>query len=117
MHTGDSGTPKFRPSLFGGKPAADTSERADRSNGFGFGSQGEKQAGLKGTRQRCLRSKENVPELCLAGFLISKPTDAVPSYAPRPTSFDSSLLSVVEPNTTAPGDTKASTFRSSPTAI
>ncbi|KAI0295445.1 hypothetical protein BC826DRAFT_275590 [Russula brevipes] len=78
MHTGDSGTPK--------------------SNGFGFGNQGEKQAGLK-------------------GFLITKPTDAVPSYAPRPTSFDSSLLSVVEPNTIAPGDTKASTFRSSPTAI
>jgi len=98
MHTGDSGTPKFRPSLFGGKPAADTSERANRSNGFGFGNQGEKQAGLK-------------------GFLITKPTDAVPSYAPRPTSFDSSLLSVVEPNTIAPGDTKASTFRSSPTAI
>jgi len=46
MHTGDLATPnsKFRPSLFGGKPAADGS-----SSGFGFGKQGEKKAGLKGT--------------------------------------------------------------------
>ena len=46
MHTGDLATPKFRPSLFGGKPAD-----GDRSSGFGFGNQGEKQAGLKGTCQ------------------------------------------------------------------
>ncbi|KAI9508456.1 hypothetical protein F5148DRAFT_1196296 [Russula earlei] len=44
MHSGDLGSPSFRPSLFGGKPAAATSDR-----GFGFGSHGEKQAGLKGT--------------------------------------------------------------------
>ncbi|KAH9997595.1 hypothetical protein BJV77DRAFT_1059012 [Russula vinacea] len=42
-------TPKFRPSRFGGKPG-DDSDRDDRSSGFGFGKQGEKQAGLKGTR-------------------------------------------------------------------
>ncbi len=52
MHTGDLATPKFRPSLFGGKPA-NASDRGDRSNGFGFGNQGEKQAGLKGTCQHC----------------------------------------------------------------
>jgi hypothetical protein len=52
MHTGDLATPKFRPSLFGGKPA-DASDRGDRSSGFGFGNQGEKQAGLKGTFWQC----------------------------------------------------------------
>lgn len=49
MHSGDISTPKFRPSRFGGKPG-DDSDRDDRSSGFGFGKQGEKQAGLKGTR-------------------------------------------------------------------
>jgi hypothetical protein len=48
MHTGDIGTPQFRTSLFGGKPA-ETSEHSEKSSGLGFGRQGEKQAGLRGT--------------------------------------------------------------------
>jgi hypothetical protein len=76
MHSGDISTPK--------------------SSGFGFGSQGEKQAGLK-------------------GFVITKPGEAVPQHAPRPASLGSSFYSVVEPKTTGPEYT--STFRSNPTAI
>jgi hypothetical protein len=45
MHTGDLATPNFRPSLFGGKSA----ETSETSSGLGFGRQGEKQAGLRGT--------------------------------------------------------------------
>ena len=44
MHTGNLNSPSFRSSLFGGKSAG-----ASKPNGFGFGVQGEKQAGLKGT--------------------------------------------------------------------
>ncbi|KAI0005912.1 hypothetical protein BJV74DRAFT_4557 [Russula compacta] len=93
MHTGDLATPKFHPDLFGGRPA-DASDD-EQSNGFGFGTQGEKQAGLR-------------------GFLITKPTEAVSRYTP---SLGSSLLSVVEPGTTDPEKTSPPSFRSSPTAI
>jgi hypothetical protein len=50
MHTGDLAAPRFRPSLFGGK-RVETSDGDEKSNGLGFGRKGEKQAGLKGTRQ------------------------------------------------------------------
>jgi len=94
MHTGDLDTPKFGPSgkPFGGKPT-NTSDHGDRSSGFGFGRQGEKQAGLK-------------------GFITAKPTETVPQHAPRPASLGSSFYSVVEPE-----HTNTSAFRSSPTAI
>jgi hypothetical protein len=49
MHTGDLATPKFHPTLFGGK-SADTADEDEKSGGFGFGRQGEKQAGLRGMR-------------------------------------------------------------------
>jgi len=97
MHTGNLATPKFHPSLFGGKPG-DTTDQDEKSGGLGFGRQGEKQAGLR-------------------GFIISKPTEAVPHYTPRPGSLGSSLYSVVEPKSTEPGNTNTSTLRSSPTAI
>lgn len=53
MHTGDipTPTPTFHPSLFGGS-AADSdssSDRSDKVNRLGFGRQGERQAGPKGT--------------------------------------------------------------------
>jgi len=75
MHSGDISTPK--------------------SSGFGFGKQGEKQAGLK-------------------GFITTIPSETVPQHAPRPASLGSSFYSV-ESKTAGPEYT--STFRSSPTAI
>lgn len=53
MHTGDLASPDFRPSLFGGKPA----ETSEKSSGLGFGKQGEKQAGLRGTGARTTSSR------------------------------------------------------------
>jgi len=97
IHTGDIGTPKFRPSLFGGKPA-ETSEHGEESSGLGFGRQGEKQAGLR-------------------GFMITQPSEAVPHYVPRSASLGSSLYSVVEPKPAEPGYPSMPAFRSSPTAI
>jgi len=76
MHNGDLGTPK--------------------SVGFGFGRQGEKQAGLK-------------------GFITTIPIESAPQHAPRTVSLGSSFYSVVEPKGTEPEYTSA--FRSSPTAI
>ncbi|KAH9848867.1 hypothetical protein C2E23DRAFT_738439 [Lenzites betulinus] len=55
--------------------------------GYGFGRQGEKAAGLK-------------------GFLISKPLESLPRYAPPPARSESSRAGTPEPK-----------FRSSPTAI
>ncbi|KAH9001391.1 hypothetical protein EDB92DRAFT_1939133 [Lactarius akahatsu] len=93
MHTGYIGSPTFRTSLFGGKSAG-----ASKPNGFGFGAQGEKQAGLK-------------------GFMISPPTESASRYSSRPVSA-SSLLSRVEPEATEPENNKAKPmFRSSPIAI
>lgn len=57
MHTGDLATPKFHPDLFGGRPA-DASDRDEQSNGFGFGHQGEKQAGLRGMCRSRLESED-----------------------------------------------------------
>jgi hypothetical protein len=48
MHTGNL-SPTFRSSLFGGKSVG-----SSKPNGFGFGAQGEKQAGLKGACCRFL---------------------------------------------------------------
>ena len=62
VHIEDLATPKFRPSLFGGK-SAETSDDDEKSNGLGFGRQGEKQAGLKGTRQNHLESFDFVLNL------------------------------------------------------
>jgi len=95
MHTGDLATPKFHPSLFGGKPT--DSEMSDKSSGLGFGRQGEKQAGLR-------------------GFMITKPSETVPHYVPRPASLGSSFYSVVEPKPAEP-ENPSTPFRSSPTAI
>jgi len=86
MHTGDLATPNFRPSLFGGKPG-----EGDSSSGFGFGNQGEKQAGLK-------------------GFITTVPTQVAPQHVPRPPS--SSIYSVE-----TIGHEPPITFRSSPTAF
>ncbi|KAI0062356.1 hypothetical protein BV25DRAFT_1825807 [Artomyces pyxidatus] len=86
-----TGGPSFRSSLFGGQKA-DASEFGSKT-GFGFGRQGEKQAGLK-------------------GFLISAPVESLPRYGtPRPMSGDS-LLSVAPSRPTNPPS-----FRSSPTAL
>ncbi|KAH9079293.1 hypothetical protein EDB83DRAFT_2503768 [Lactarius deliciosus] len=93
MHTGYIGSPTFRTSLFGGKSAG-----ASKPNGFGFGAQGEKQAGLK-------------------GFMISPPTESASRYSSRPVSGNS-LLSRVEPEATEPENNKGKPmFRSSPIAI
>jgi hypothetical protein len=116
MHTGDLGTPTFRPSLFGGK-TADNSDGSEKSNGLGFGRQGEKQAGLKGMRWHHLEFERCDLKLCFAGFTISKPAETVPRYVPRPASLGSSLYSVAEPKPAGSGNTSTSTFRSSPTAI
>jgi len=100
VHTGDLANPKFRRSLFGGK-RAETSDGDEKSNGLGFGRQGEKQAGLK-------------------GFTITIPAETVPHYSPRPASHgSSSLYSVAESRATEPEDRNVPvpTFRSSPTAI
>jgi len=91
MHTGDIATPTFRPSLFGGKQAETDGD--EKSNGLGFGRQGEKQAGLK-------------------GFMITKPAETAPHFAPRPASLGSSFYSEPENRSTP-----TPTFRSSPTAI
>jgi len=93
MHTGDISTPKFRPSVFGGNPA-DASDRGDSSTGFGFGRQGEKQAGLR-------------------GFITTIPAESAPQHAPRPASLGSSFYSVVD----EPKTTDTSVFRSTPTAF
>jgi len=92
MHTGDLATPKpkFRHSLFGGKPA-------DSSSGFGFGKHGEKQAGLK-------------------GFITAKPSETVPRYTPRPASLGSSVYSVDEPKA-EPKNPSTSRPNHKPTAI
>jgi len=78
MHSGDLATPK--------------------SSGFGFGNQGEKQAGLK-------------------GFITTVPTHAAPQHVPRPSSLGSSFYSVVESKTTEPELPKTSTFHPNPTAF
>jgi len=81
----------FRSSLFGGRKADPTEfgVMREKSN-YGFGRQGEKQAGLK-------------------GFLISKPVESLPRYATRPAS-ESSLTSMQK-------GPDAPMFRSSPTAL
>jgi hypothetical protein len=93
MHTGNIGSPT-NSSIFGGKSPSG----ASKPNSFGFGVQGEKQAGLK-------------------GFMISRPTESVSRYASRPVSVGS-LLSRVEPEEAESEDDKATPmFRSSPIAI
>jgi hypothetical protein len=52
MHTGNLSSPTFHSSIFGGKSAG-----ASKPNGFGFGVQGEKQAGLKGACYRSLNTR------------------------------------------------------------
>ncbi|KAI0306686.1 hypothetical protein B0F90DRAFT_797184 [Multifurca ochricompacta] len=96
VHTGDIHSPTFRASLFGSQ-AAGTSGRDTKWNGFGFGKQGEKQAGLK-------------------GFMISKPMETTPRHASRPASVGS-LLSVVESKAVESENMGTPKFRSSPTAI
>ncbi|KAN0133664.1 hypothetical protein V8E53_008388 [Lactarius tabidus] len=94
MHTGNL-SPTFRSSLFGGKSAGSSSP-----NGFGFGVQGEKQAGLK-------------------GFMISRPTESVSCYSSRPVSVASHLSrDEREPEAVEPEDNKGTPmFRSSPIAF
>ena len=113
MHSGDLATPKFHPSLFGGQPA-ETSEHGEKSSGLGFGTQGEKQAGLRGTAPALPPVGRCDAKLCFSGFMITKPSEAVPHYVPRPASLGSSFYSVVEPKSVEPS---TSGFRSSPTAI
>lgn len=96
MHTGDIGSPTLSTSIFGGGNSAG----ASKPNGFGFGVQGEKRAGLK-------------------GFMISRPTESVSRYASRPVSVGS-LLSRVEPEAAEPepeNNKGTPMFRSSPIAI
>jgi hypothetical protein len=52
-----------------------------------------------------------------SGFMITKPSETVPHYAPRPASLGSSFYSVVEPKPAEPENSSTPTFRSSPTAI
>ncbi|KAI0053954.1 hypothetical protein FA95DRAFT_1529759 [Auriscalpium vulgare] len=86
-----SNMPSFRSSLFGGRKADASEFGVSDKASFGFGRQGEKQAGLK-------------------GFLISQPVESLPRYAtPRPIS---GMTDVVSPVHTSPPS-----FRSSPTAI
>ena len=59
MHTGNLRSPSFRSSIFGGKSAG-----ASKPSGFGFGVQGEKQAGLKGAC--CLEFR--IQGLCLTAW-------------------------------------------------
>ncbi|KAI0636443.1 hypothetical protein C8Q77DRAFT_1092769 [Trametes polyzona] len=77
----------FVSSMFKGgeKPQAQAGEFGQK--GYGFGRQGEKAAGLK-------------------GFLISKPLESLPRYAPPPPRSESSRAGTPEP-----------TFKSSSTAI
>ena len=98
MHTGDLATPNFHPSLFGGKPAG-TSEN---SSGLGFGKQGEKQAGLRGTAPALHPLRRYDAKLYFSGYMIAKPSETVPHYAPRPASLGSSFYSVVEPKPAEP---------------
>jgi hypothetical protein len=58
MHTGDIASPTFRASLFGGK-AANDSDGGDKMNSLGFGRQGERQGGLKGTPGCCPRQEDD----------------------------------------------------------
>lgn len=51
--------------------------------GYGFGRQGEKAAGMKGSSCPPSSSHDNNR---LSGFLISKPLESLPRYAARPTS-------------------------------
>jgi len=91
MHTGTLSSPT---SLFSGKSAG-----GSKPTGFGFGVQGEKQAGLK-------------------GFMISRPTESVSRYSSRPVSVGS-ILSRDEPEEEAEPENDQGTrmFRSSPIAI
>lgn len=82
----------FRDSLGGSKADATEFGVRDKSN-FGFGRQGEKQAGLK-------------------GFLLSRPVESLPRYATRPASSGASSAPP-----TSPQNPPARMFRSSPTAI
>ena len=61
------------------------SEAGSGKFGFGFGRQGEKTAGLKGTLslQRYCNAKIGSP-----GYLISKPIESLPRYAPKPTTTE-----------------------------
>jgi len=93
MHTGNLNSPSFRSSIFGGKSAG-----ASKPNSFGFGVQGEKQAGLK-------------------GFMISKPTESVSRYASRPVSNGSLLSRVESEEAESENDKGTPMFRSSPMAI
>ncbi|KAH7914028.1 hypothetical protein BJ138DRAFT_1144757 [Hygrophoropsis aurantiaca] len=88
-----SSTPSFSSSIYAEKTRDLAEFGAGRSNsgraGYGFGRQGEKAAGLK-------------------GFLISKPLESLPRYAPRPTSA---------PSTSSRSETPEPHFTSSTTAI
>ncbi|KAH0827110.1 hypothetical protein J3R83DRAFT_4797 [Lanmaoa asiatica] len=55
--------------------------------GYGFGRQGEKAAGMKGSSCPNVISRQYVTSL--SGFLISKPLETLPRYAARPTSAPS----------------------------
>lgn len=50
--------------------------------GFGFGRQGEKAAGLKGTLVSVMMLIAFADDFMLAGYLISKPVESLPRYAP-----------------------------------
>jgi len=95
MHTGNLSSPTVHSSIFSGK-----SSGASKPNGFGFGAQGEKQAGLK-------------------GFMISRPTESVSRYSSRPVSVSSySSRDEPEPEAAEAEDEKGTPmFRSSPIAI
>jgi len=95
MHTGNLSSPTIGSSIFGGK-----STGSSKPIGFGFGVQGEKQAGLK-------------------GFVISRPTESVSRYSSRPVSAGSvSSHDEREPDAAETEDNKSTPmFRSSPIAI
>ncbi|OJT10923.1 hypothetical protein TRAPUB_12544 [Trametes pubescens] len=82
------------------QPAAEFGQK-----GHGFGRQGEKAAGLKGAPYSFSRARAHADGRP-TGFLISKPLESLPRYAPPPPRSDSSRAGTPEP-----------TFKSSATAI
>ncbi|EGN95761.1 hypothetical protein SERLA73DRAFT_113455 [Serpula lacrymans var. lacrymans S7.3] len=89
-----SSSPSYVSSIYAEKQAAGPTEFGAMRNGsgkagYGFGRQGEKAAGLK-------------------GFLISKPMESLPRYAPRPTSA---------PSTSSRAPSPVPQFQSSGTAL
>ena len=74
--------PSFVSSVYSTEHTDDAHAAPEHGAGFGFGRQGERAANLKGASSSCKYPYPYI-DLSSSGFLISKPLESLPRYAPK----------------------------------